>query len=295
MATRRKRRSKRRAASERERGSEVHRALAHLTKGEEAPAAESSLGEQAPKASAAVSLEAFLVSCQKSLARSALGAQQASKADSEFAKGARPVYVIDGLDIDLSVAVAPGAEGLRLDFAAPLAERSRIKFRVESRPMELLTGAKVELANMDSLGVHLPDARLRAWIVDPEGRPVHGHPMRIYCVRAGDKQIADPIEVRTDAVGRVDFFISFAENRLKVVGDRRSHEVFVQGGGRGKVADEYFVWAVCEPLPTWSEVSPVPAPQPPALVGGRSTGEPGSMTSELVRIRAKDVKKASEV
>lgn len=112
------------------------------------------------------------MSCQKSLARSALGAQQASKADSEFAKGARPVYVIDGLDIDLAVAVAPGAEGLTLDFAAPPADRSRIKFRVESRPMELLTGAKVELANMDPLGVDLPDARLRAWIVDPDGRPV---------------------------------------------------------------------------------------------------------------------------
>ena len=121
-------------------------------------------------------LEEFLVACQKSLARSVQSAQQIGKSDSEFAQGERPVYVIDEVDFDLSagVRITPGTnrappERVLLDFDAPSEQRSRLRFTVASRPIEILLGAKLELANLDPLGEHLPNARLRLWLVDDKG------------------------------------------------------------------------------------------------------------------------------
>jgi hypothetical protein len=64
-----------------------------------------------------------LIGLQKSLARTVRSAQQASRSDSEFAQGERPVYMIDGLDIELNAALLmPGgrADGsLLVDLNAP--------------------------------------------------------------------------------------------------------------------------------------------------------------------------------
>src|SRR5215813_8003927 len=119
-----------------------------------------------------VALELFLTACQKSLARSVRTAQQSSKADNEFALGQRPIYMIDGIDMDVSAGIqvaAPrqetGGEHVVLDFHAPADIRSRIRFRVQSTPAELLKGAKLELTNLDPLGLSAPVSRMRTWIV----------------------------------------------------------------------------------------------------------------------------------
>src|SRR5690349_12024152 len=118
-----------------------------------------------------VPLELFLTACQKSLARSVRSAQQLGKAENEFALGQRPLYTIDGIDMDVCVGLdisAPraddGGEHVLLDFHAPAETRSSIRFRVQSTPVELLTGAKLELANLDPLGASTPVARMRAWL-----------------------------------------------------------------------------------------------------------------------------------
>ena len=143
-------------------------------------------------------LEAFLVACQKSLARSVRSAQQAGKSDSEFAQGERPVYVIDEVGFNLSVGVhiEPGdqksmAERVLLDFDAPGERRSSLQFTVATKPVEVLIGAKLELANLDPLGEMLPDAQLRVWLVDDQGRPVPNHPVTLYFCRAGYKTIRE--------------------------------------------------------------------------------------------------------
>ena len=59
-------------------------------------------------------LEEVLVAFQKGLARATLAAYNVSKADPEFARGARTLYVTEGLDVDLRAGL-PGRE------AAPVA------------------------------------------------------------------------------------------------------------------------------------------------------------------------------
>lgn len=243
---------------------------------------------------AETTLEHFLVACQKSLARSVRSAQQAAKSDSEFSQGERPVYMVDGIEVDLSagIVVSGGGEGrsadrIGLDFRATGELRSRVRFRVETRPVELLAGAKLEISNLDPLGQDLPDARLRAWLVDPGGNPVPFYPVSIYYARAGDKRLRQPIESKTDCVGRLDFFVEALSNRLKIVGDRTVHDAYVRGSGRGRVPDEYFVWVMCDRRPEWTKVSARPAPHPPVRIELEDgEGElPKQLCSEMLRLR----------
>src|SRR5262245_55294830 len=96
-------------------------------------------------------LEDFLVACQKSLGRAVRNAQQSAKTDNEFALGERPVYMISGVEFEVKAAMSVShrknrfaGESVLVDFDAPAETRSTIKFRVESRPVELLKGAKLE-------------------------------------------------------------------------------------------------------------------------------------------------------
>jgi hypothetical protein len=224
-------------------------------------------------------------------------AQQTAKSDSEFAHGSRPVYMVEGIDIDLNAAISVASgptdettHGVVLDFEAPGEQRSRLHFRVESKPTELIEGAKLELANLDPLGKSLPDARLRAWLVDPSGRPVPKHPIQIYYTRAADKPKAKgaprmpPIEVETDTVGRVDFFVRARKNQIKVVGYKDPYPAFVRGGGRKVVPDEYFLWVVCRRDPKWAQVAPTPAPVPPFPIPEQKK-LPDLLMSEMLRLR----------
>ena len=238
-----------------------------------------------------VPLEVFLIACQKSLARSVRGAQQSGKADNEFALGERPVYMIESVDLEVSAGIAvvaptpraPG-ESILLDFQAPAELRSRIRFRVQSKPVELMKGAKLELADLDPLGESAPTARMRAWLVDDTGRPVNNHQIELHFARAGEREPKHRIMAVTDSAGRVDFFIEPSTDDVKVVGDRTRKKVFLRGSGRGINPDEYFVWAVAKRKPSWVRLAGPSAPYPPG-----SSRDPGGLPdllySEMHRIR----------
>lgn len=230
-------------------------------------------------------LEAFLVACQKSLARSVRSAQQAGKSDSEFAQGERPVYVIDEVGFNLSVGVhiEPGdqksmAERVLLDFDAPGERRSSLQFTVATKPVEVLIGAKLELANLDPLGEMLPDAQLRVWLVDDQGRPVPNHPVTLYFCRAGYKTIRE-IEATTNPVGRINFAVRTQEDKVKIVGVRKPFETFLRGA-----VDEYYVWATTERKQEWKKVVEPTAPHPPRHIARDKDGVPQELCSELLRL-----------
>jgi len=242
-------------------------------------------------ASAAVALETFLVACQKSLARSVRSAQQGGKADNQFGLGERPMYMIDGIDMEISVGVqvssprqTAGGEHVLLDFEAPADTRSKIRFRVQNKPVELVRGAKLELANLDPLGVSAPVARMRAWLVDEDGRPVPNAAIEIHFARAGEATAKSGISVVTDAAGRVDFFVEPMTNEVKIVGKRQRRKVFLQGSGRGINEDEYFVWATATRRPEWKVVAKFSSPFPPQSIP--SDGElPLMLVSEMHRLQ----------
>ena len=237
-------------------------------------------------------LEAFLVACQKSLARSVRSSQQSAKADNEFSLGERPQYVIDGIDFDVSAGVtvvqteaAVGRERVLVDFDAPAELRSRFRFRVQTKPIELLKGAKLELANLDPLGKSAPTARMRAWLVDVIGRPVSGAEIELHFARAGEKEPKHVIRAVTDCAGRVDFFVEPASDEVKIVGDRKRKKVFLRSSGRGVNVDEYFVWAVVRRQPQWGPAADASAPYPPHAIALDDEGEPLELISELHRLR----------
>ena len=239
--------------------------------------------------SSGTTLEEFLVACQKSLARSIKSAQQMGKSDSEFAQGERPVYVIDEVDFDLSagVHIEPSGnkrlgERVLLDFEAPQERRSRLRFTVATKPVELLVGAKLELANLDPLGEELPNARLRVWLVNHRGMPVANYPVRLHFARAGEKRLKSPITVQTDSVGRIDFVVETRDNKVKVVRVRKRYDVYLQGS-----VEEYFVWATADRDKDWKSVVEPAAPFPPREIERDEHGLPSELCSELLRLRTK--------
>ena len=233
-------------------------------------------------------LEAFLVACQKSLARSVRSAQQAGKSDSEFAQGERPVYVIDEVAFSLSagVHIEAGEETLAgdrvlLDFDAPGERRSTLEFRVAMKPIEVLVGAKLELANLDPLGQRLPDAKLRAWLVDEHGRPVPDQLVTLHFCRAGYKAVRQ-IETKTNPVGRIDFVVRADDDKVKVVGVRKPFETYLRGA-----VEEYYVWATTERRKEWKKVVEPTAPYPPRHIKRDKDGVPLELCSELLRLPIK--------
>jgi hypothetical protein len=239
-----------------------------------------------------IPLELFLSACQKSLARSVRSAQQSGKAENEFALGQRPIYMIDGIDMDVSVGLhvsvprqdGGGGEHVLLDFRSPAETRSRIRFRVQSAPVELLKGAKLELANLDPLGASAPVARMRAWLVDDHGRPVPGATIDLHFARAGEKTAKQKIPMKTDSGGRVDFFVEPMTDEVKVVGDRKRKKVFLRSSGRGINDDEYFVWATADWKREWGMVAEFTPPFPPQVIP-QEDEKPMMLCSEMHRMR----------
>jgi len=233
-------------------------------------------------------LETFLVACQKSLARSVKSAQQAGKSDSEFAQGERPVYVIDEVAFDLSAGVQIQSDDYKLtgdrvllDFDAPADMRSSLQFTVSMKPIDILIGAKLELANLDPLGEELPNARLRVWLVDDKGRPVDGHPVKLHFCRGGYKKVIS-INTTTSPVGRVDFQVNAQEDEVKVVGVRKRYDVFLRGA-----VEEYYVWATSDREEEWAQVVEPSAPRPPRHIKYDRDGVPLELCSELLRLPIK--------
>jgi hypothetical protein len=252
---------------------------------------EASPETKAAPESPGVPLELFLTACQKSLARSVRTAQQSAKADNEFALGQRPIYMIDGIDMDVSAGVLvstpreqAGGERVILDFQAPPETRSRIRFRVQSTPVELLKGAKLELANLDPLGTSAPVARMRVWLVDGTGRPVPNATITLHFARAGEKEPKHVIQAVTDSAGRVDFFVEPMTDEIKIVGDRERKKVFLRSGGRGINEDEYFVWATADRKPEWGAIAEFSPPFPPQEIPVKD-GQPTMLCSEMHRLK----------
>ena len=190
------------------------------------------------------SLEEFLVACQKSFARSAYAAEQASKADISITQGERNFYAVDFLDFTVAVALDTEGENrdrVRLDFEADPARRSSISFRLEAKPRVFIQGAHLQLANLDPLEQHLPDSHLRLWLVDNNNIRVPDYKVTLEILKAGtrDPMTAEAVDLTTDAAGRINFWIRPWSNEVEVLGGERV-KIESLGG-----PEDYFVSASC--------------------------------------------------
>ena len=231
-------------------------------------------------------LDEFLVACQKSLARAVRSARQAAKSDSAFGQGERPLYMIDNLDIDLNVGVrlvqgSPegGPDKIALNFVAPSEDRSRLRFSVTTKAIELQTGARLELANLDSLGEHWPIAKLRLWLVDDQGMPEPNYEVTIHIARVSGKSSPSEVRLKTDSTGTVEIQIDPTRNLLQAHGgNEKTADLSI------KTAKEYCVWASCQRSAEWQQIADPRHPHPP-LHKDDSAGAESWIYTELLRLQ----------
>lgn len=203
-----------------------------------------------------VTLEEVLVAFQKSLARSTRSALETSRSEPEFATGKQPLYVVEGLDVDLSTGIQArreeddGApEGVLLDFAASEGERSTIHLRVEAKPLELERAARLLLADLDPLRERSPVASLRATALDEEGRPAAGRELAVHVT---GEPGSTRLQVTTNERGQVDFTIDPMRRQLTWRQGRARFDLDLVGHA-------YFVWCSSEHPELESEVVRLPA------------------------------------
>jgi|GEM_PF-6383093 len=103
-------------------------------------------------------LEQVLLAFQKSMARVSQATNNASKYDPNFLTGKRSLFAVEALDIEMSaglilgsVTTDPGDDKIHVDFEASKEARSSIKFRIEAKPLEQISGNRLMLSRLDPL------------------------------------------------------------------------------------------------------------------------------------------------
>lgn len=133
-------------------------------------------------------LHEVLISFQRALGQAAAEAHKEANSRTHLIDGERPVFVIDGLDVDLSggVSLHPGdsANQVRIDLDAKPDERSRFKVSLRQLATEASDGAKLTLSEFsDRPGSELGVAHLFAR--DGAGRPMPHLLIRFFVSAAG--------------------------------------------------------------------------------------------------------------
>jgi hypothetical protein len=170
-------------------------------------------------------LEEVLVGFQKSIARATLAAYNVSKADPEFSRGSRTLYVTEAIDVDLRVGLdliagRPRAapDKIVVDFQAPADVRSSLRFRVGAKPLEHGKGPDLVLTCTDPLGSKSSISQYRLYLVNANWEHIPQHPVSL-CLAPRDID-ADVFraEVTTDDYGGVTFSVDGRSGGLTIRG-----------------------------------------------------------------------------
>jgi hypothetical protein len=164
------------------------------------------------------SLEKVILAFQKGLARASQATNDASKHDPNFLTGRRTLFTVESVDIELSAGlkmIKNGDDGLedriRVDFNAPEKTRSLIKFIVESKPLELITGPRTMLSRLDPLIENNNINQFLVWFVDhvdEEYKVVPATEITITFTPLDEEKRERKVEARTDLTGRLRFSIN---------------------------------------------------------------------------------------
>jgi hypothetical protein len=178
-------------------------------------------------ASSLPTLEEILVGFQKSLARATLAAYNTSKADPEFTRGTRTLYITEALDVDLKagLSIASARSGkqpdrITIDFDAPPDFRSSLRFRVGTKPLEHIKGPELILASLDPVGSSTSTAHFRLYLINEERHHIPRHPVKIRIApRDIDAEIFE-VELKTDDYGAITFIVYGETGIISVKGEK---------------------------------------------------------------------------
>jgi hypothetical protein len=198
--------------------------------------------------------------------------------------GQRSLYVVDGLGITLQAGVvmcrdaAGHVQSVSLDLGrgggpAP----ATVEFRVAARPIELINGEQLVLADLDPLGQRRPRHSMRVTLIgelapgEPAVKPLREVPVRrlesmrekaaapapapvpaptwaplpgrkfILYVVGSDTGRTEAFQLSTNSIGQLDVEIDAISNRI-TSGALSAAFAELDLSGRD---DEFFVWAAC--------------------------------------------------
>jgi len=165
------------------------------------------------RASDLPTLEKVLIAFQKSMARITQTTNNASKHDPDFLAGNRSLFTVEALDIDMKAGLTmgpgisdPADATIRLDFHAPTDSRSSIKFRVEPKPLEQISGRRLMLTRLDPPEGRPHLNRFLVWFwngtrLEPKTDIV------LRFVPTGAPGREKRVQTRTDGAGRLNFSV----------------------------------------------------------------------------------------
>lgn len=152
-------------------------------------------------------LDAF----RSSATRSAEAVARLVQDDSLAREGRRPVFGIEGLDIELRAGITWDNDELHLDLGADPAAMSQIRFRVQPASVEVVQTPAIQIVELyDERGI-FGLRRYEAVLTDEANRPISSALVKLK-VRRADKERGQvkQIEMVTSAAGAVSFAIDTA-------------------------------------------------------------------------------------
>jgi hypothetical protein len=227
-----------------------------------------------------ITLEEVLVGFQRSLARATRSSLETSRADWQVGLGQRALYVVDGIGVTLQAGVvmaldaAGQVQAVSLDLGADGGPgQATLEFRVSSRPIEVINGEQLVLADLDPLGLRRPRYAMRATLIGtlapgepavqalrevpvrnleanvepappraPIWGPLPGRKLHLYVV-GSDTGRTEAFSLTTNSIGQLDIEIDALANRI-TSGDLSATFAELDLTGRD---DEFFAWAASSP------------------------------------------------
>lgn len=228
---------------------------------------------------ASVTLEEVLVGFQRSLARATRSSLETARADWQVGLGQRALYVVDGIAVTLQAGVVMArdagghVQAVSLDLGQTSGPGSAaLEFRVGARPIEIIAGEQLALADLDPLGQRRPRHAMRVTLVgalapgEPAVKPLRevtvrhlesalaapeppatlaplpGRDFTLYVV-GSDTGATEAFGLQTNSIGQIDIEIDALANRI-ISGELSAAFEQLDLNGRD---DDFFVWAACTP------------------------------------------------
>lgn len=173
-----------------------------------------------------ITLEEVLVAFQKSLARSCRNMVAVGKSNEEILSGNRSLYAIGSLDVELRADVAMhDAKGIfsgdRIFLNLPEPGRASptnttLRFKVESRPVEAVTGAGITLSQFKPLEWQGRDCWFAVRVTDQSGRSAADCPVILRFTSEGARSVSWEWRANTNPLGNVVFSIDTTTGEVVV-------------------------------------------------------------------------------
>lgn len=161
------------------------------------------------KSSEVTTLDEVLVAFQKTMARVGKRMRAALYSDTELLRASRSLYAIDGMNVTLHLRTEPATDAasrdkVRVAFAdSPGDANLTVDFRVESRPVQELTEARLILA---SYGARFDDPATHDLVVvalEQSGAPIADAAVKVHVTAIGETDSTLVLDATTDATGRL--------------------------------------------------------------------------------------------